>query len=106
MALLCLVLIIPISVAAGCGGGNNTSGTQSLAQLGEGGVASWVACKLADGAVSYVGGQLFGWGLSELGLGFPDKTAEELNEIKSAAHPDAATDERHGAEAGPAIRAA
>lgn len=60
--------------------GNTTHPFSGTGMLG--GIMGDVAGGLAKGALSYVGGQLFGWGLSELGLGFPDKTAEALAEIK------------------------
>ena len=49
---------------------------------GGGDIALWAAGQLANGAMSYAGGQVFGWGLSQLGLGSPNKTDEQLAEIK------------------------
>ncbi len=46
-------------------------------------VGSTIAKELAKGAVSYVGGELMGWGLSKAGVDFgTDHTAEDLAEIK------------------------
>ena len=51
--------------------------------LPQAGAASWLAKTLAEGAVSYVGGELMGWGLAKAGIGFgeEDHTAEELAKI-------------------------
>lgn len=48
------------------------------------GAASWLATTLAEGAVSYVGGELMGWGLDKAGINFgeEDHTAEELAKIQ------------------------
>lgn len=45
---------------------------------------SWLASTLAEGAVSYVGGELMGWGLDKAGINFgeEDHTAEELAKIQ------------------------
>lgn len=43
---------------------------------GGGGVGMWVAEKLATGAVSYIGGEAMGWGLSQIGLGLDNQTAQ------------------------------
>ena len=50
----------------------------------QGGAAAWLATTLAEGAVSYVGGELMGWGLSKAGVDFgeEDHTAEELAKIE------------------------
>lgn len=50
----------------------------------QGGAASWIATTLAEGAVSYVGGELMGWGLDKAGISFgeEDHTAEELAKIQ------------------------
>lgn len=47
--------------------------------------ATWLATTLAEGAVSYVGGELMGWGLDKAGINFgeEDHTAEELAKIQS-----------------------
>jgi hypothetical protein len=49
------------------------------------GAGSWLAETLAEGAVSYVGGELMGWGLSKAGINFgeEDHTAEELAKIQN-----------------------
>lgn len=49
----------------------------------QGGAASWLATTLAEGAVSYVGGELMGWGLDKAGINFGDEdhTAEDLAKI-------------------------
>lgn len=46
--------------------------------------ASWLATTLAEGAVSYVGGELMGWGLDKAGINFgeEDLTPEELAKIQ------------------------
>ena len=51
-------------------------------ELPQGG-AAWIATTLAEGAVSYVGGELMGWGLDKAGISFgeEDHTAEELAKI-------------------------
>lgn len=56
--------------------------TSSLLQ---GGAASWLAQTLAEGAVSYVGGELMGWGLAKAGINFGDEdhTAEQLANIET-----------------------
>ncbi|MHB8909531.1 MAG: hypothetical protein ACYDAA_11705 [Syntrophales bacterium] len=41
-----------------------------------GGPAAFIAGELAKGALSYVGGKVFGWGLSKTGLEIPDATLE------------------------------
>lgn len=52
-------------------------------ELPQGGAATWLAKTLAEGAVSYVGGELMGWGLDKAGISFgeEDHTAEELAKI-------------------------
>ena len=57
-------------------------GTNELLQGVGSDVAGFVAGGLATGALSYLGGNVMGWGMSQLGLGFGDKTAEALEEIK------------------------
>lgn len=42
---------------------------------------STIAEELAKGAVAYVGGELMGWGLSEMGIGFKDETQEAIKEM-------------------------
>ena len=47
------------------------------------GAGSMIAKALAEGAASYVGGELMGWGLSKTGIDLSnDHTAEDLAEIK------------------------
>ncbi len=50
----------------------------------QGGIASSLATSLAEGAASYVGGELMGWGLAKAGVNFgeEDHTAEELAKIQ------------------------
>jgi len=50
----------------------------------QGGAGAWLATTLAEGAVSYVGGELMGWGLDKAGINFgeEDHTAEELAKIE------------------------
>lgn len=49
------------------------------------GAGAWLAKTLAEGAVSYVGGELMGWGLETAGINFgeEDHTAEELANIQA-----------------------
>ncbi|MBN2241026.1 MAG: hypothetical protein JW712_14745 [Dehalococcoidales bacterium] len=70
---------------------NTTSATRSFKSEGGGllggsngllgGAGTFIAKGLANGALSYVGGNVLGWGLSMFGLGSEDKTAEELEKI-------------------------
>lgn len=48
------------------------------------GTASWIATTLAEGALSYAGGELMGWGLDKAGINFGegDHTEEELAKIQ------------------------
>jgi hypothetical protein len=55
------------------GGGQNLLGDSA---------GSFIAKGLANGALSYIGGNVLGWGLSQFGLGFGDQTAEELQKIE------------------------
>jgi len=50
--------------------------------LGPGDAIGWVGKNLASGAASYVGGQLAGWVLDKIGLGFPDATLEAIKEMQ------------------------
>jgi hypothetical protein len=50
--------------------------------LGPGDAIGWVGENLASGAVSYAGGQLAGWVLDKIGLGFPDATLEAIKEMQ------------------------
>ncbi|MHB1154376.1 MAG: S-layer homology domain-containing protein [Eubacteriales bacterium] len=56
--------------------------TPSLLQ---GGAGAFIAKTLAEGALTYVGGELMGWGLAEAGISFgeEDHTAEELANIEA-----------------------
>ncbi len=61
-------------------GGLTHGGTGGLGGLQ--GVGGFVARTLVQGAISYTGGKLFGWGLDQMGIGFKDETEESINQMK------------------------
>ncbi|UCF05215.1 MAG: hypothetical protein JSV33_15055 [bacterium] len=46
-------------------------------------VIGYIAEKLASGALSYVGGEAFGWVLDKIGIGFPDATDMAIKEMQN-----------------------
>lgn len=46
-------------------------------------IGVWAAKQLASGALSYVGGKLMGWGLSEIGIGFGGESDESIKEMQT-----------------------
>lgn len=59
------------------------TGANMLSGIGGGGVTGYVVDKLAGGAISWAGGKFLGWSLDKIGIGFPDETADKLNEIQT-----------------------
>lgn len=45
-------------------------------------VIGFIARNLAAGAVSYVGGKLLGWGLGEMGIGFPGESDQAVKQMQ------------------------
>ncbi len=66
LLVLLSVLLVVALIFPSCAKNNPTTEDQPL--LG-GGVASWIAEKLAAGAVGYIGGEGLGWALSQVGMG-------------------------------------
>lgn len=47
------------------------------------GIGGTIATSLAKGAASYVGTELTGWALKEMGIGFKDATQDQLNQLQA-----------------------
>ncbi|MBI9077970.1 MAG: hypothetical protein JEZ02_21410, partial [Desulfatibacillum sp.] len=47
------------------------------------GMGGTLALWLSQGAVSYTGGKVFGWGLSQMGIGFGDDSSQEIENMQT-----------------------